>query len=170
MESGSLLEREVLLATGEKWPLLPVALNLLFIESLLSPRDKAGRESNYEHLLALRKASLEDSLVAEKYVAKLSEHGMIQPDRHVNPITKSVVRAALRGEIENMYLVSPYVWLADRIMSNVIVSSTQAQGFLSSEQVAELLGPADDTAGEWSRRVKRPPGQGSGRFPPDSPN
>jgi hypothetical protein len=161
MPNKSLLARQVPIANGDTWPLLAVALNLVGIERFLCgpPSD---RESDLNHLRALRKASTDNSEIPQEYVAKLSQFEMVLPDRHVNPITKSIVCAALRGDTENnMYLVSPFLQHADRIMSDLIVCSTKAHGFLSAEQIAELLGPADENElGPWARLAKKRPGNG----------
>ena len=151
------MDHEVRLASGAKMPLIEAVNALAEMENLLC----AGGEAK-KALTALRQFCLEGAVIPSPALALLSDHGIVEPDGSLFPSTREVILAALRGEGENLYLVPPYVDPRDRVMSDLIIASGRAIGFLSNEQMSQLLmfSPKDGL-GPWTRQVKelrhRPP-------------
>jgi hypothetical protein len=165
-----LFSTEVLLANGARLPRADVVPRLYLLERL-SHETGRGREL----LGVLRKSSLTGDAVPHGTQHELSERGVLMENGTVDPATRQVVLAAVRGEGDGLFVVTPYTSSWDRTFSDLILSRQKVRATMPPD-VAELLIASRDTGEantvrelrKWVNVVGHPE-NGPGSAPP-SPN
>src|SRR5438874_1755212 len=116
-DGGVWQNREVLLASGARAPLLEVVSALMLIDSFL-----AGSPQERGLVAALRKGCLTDRPLPEPIARPLIEAGAVRDDRTVDPVVRQVVLTSVRGEGDGLTVVSPYTDPLDRAVSDLLIS------------------------------------------------
>lgn len=125
---------EVQLSTGVRAPLVIVAGTIFLLERLLDgpPRDR-------ELVVQLRKACLTDGRFSAEFQQEMTDNGLASADGTVEPVVREVVRAAIRGEGNDLHLASPFTTAWDRAVSNLLISLDSVRAILPAEQANALI-------------------------------
>ena len=150
MIGSRLRDKIVLLGTGARSPLFEVASALSLLDVML-----AGRPEERECVFALRTTCLTGATLPERIAGPLIEDGVLRSDGTVDPVVREVVLAALRGEGEGLFVVSPFTDPLDRAVSDLIISQMKVEALLPPEQLAELFPTPPSEPGTWGRRMKK---------------
>jgi hypothetical protein len=170
MSDDELYSKEVVLANGARLPRVDVIPRLYLLDVLAHG---IGRER--ELLRALRDSCLTGNPVSPDAQRELAERGVLVGDGTVDPTTRQVVLAAVRGEDDGLFVVTPYTSAWDRTVSDLILSRQKVRALVPPD-VAELLIASRDTGEantvrelrKWVSVVGRPDNRPGGA--PPSPN
>jgi hypothetical protein len=150
MSQEELFSKEVLLANGAWLPRADVIPRLYLLERL-SHETGRGRIL----LTVLRESSLTGNAVPHDMQDELSKRGVLMEDGTVDPATRQVVLAAVRGEGDGLFIVTPYTSSWDRTFSDLILSRQKVRAAMPPEVAELLIGSRDVGEANTVRELRK---------------
>ena len=158
--------RIAILANGDRVPLERAAFFLSLLDAYLH-----GHEAEWDPVVLLRELSLGRDILPEQ-ARSLEGEGLLEPDGTLDPVLRSVVLSAVRGEGVALRLDPPFTDPLDRTLAELLAAQEYIRSHLPPAEADVVLQGPDPliqilrslptppswTARERGRRPETPPG------------